>query len=206
MSGTNHIKPVKKRKIADPLKLTGADILGSAVDYKEEKKVVFEDGRYTTVLVNFSPIKIAKLLEDFGTFVVEYEQFKKEGNEEYDVGNIIDFLNLFVVLYFSTLAVKIPKTIQEKLDMFLQFMEHDVVEQIFDAFKDDQISKVYETFFKRIEEMQKIIKGNKKLREDLKVHFEGMELENKDIIRNVLFSDSDESVENTEVESGDLIG
>lgn len=203
MAGTQQIKPVKKRKTTDPLKLTGADILGSAVDYKEEKKVVFEDSRYTTVFVNFSPIKIAKLLEDFGTFVVEYEQFKKEGNEEYDVGNIMDFLNLFIVLYFSTLAVKIPKTIHEKLDMFLQFMEHEVVEQIFNEFDINQVSKIYETFFKRIEEMQKIIKGNKKLQDDLKVHFEGMQIENKEIIRNVLFGSEDE-VE--EVESSDPSG
>lgn len=163
-------------------KLTFQDILKESKKYDQFKKVTFKNGKWTEIYTNISNVKIQEMLNSFFSFINQLQRFRQIEGKQVNDSELLDFLNLHIVLHFTTLAIEIPEGIAEKVDLFEQIMKHDVLEECFESFEKSDIEKIYSRFYKLMEMTQDMIKNNEKYRTMFKEKIKEMDLENREII------------------------
>jgi len=174
----------------DSNKLTLGDILQDNNKYEVLNKVTFDNGFYTEIYAYFRPSTIDSLLESFASFLTDYEKTLGKFNEN----KIVDYLNLHILIYFSTLVNELPYTIEEKVSVFKQILDSEYAEKIFESFNREEVRKVFDRMWKKLDAYKEALKANSEMREKLKQYVRESDLENKQIIESVMFNEDGEDV------------
>lgn len=168
--------------------LTSEQLKKDNAKYDKLTTVTFSDSKYTSIYKHFSNPRIQDMLEDYGTFVADHE---KHGQLTEKM--VMNYLYIFIVLHFSTL-VEYDRTIafENKITLLNEMMKHDYVSELEEHFDKNEIAKVYDTMFKKLDQLQQAMKNSKEMRDKLLEKVEG--LENADLIKKVLLKESQDDV------------
>lgn len=167
-------------------------IIKDADSYDKLKKIRIDAG-VTEIYTNFSNSRIDEMLESFGGFIGEYSKHNKKLIES----KVIDYLNLHILLYFTTITDRTDFTYAEKSDVFEKIIKSRISEMIFDQFDKNDIGKCFERVFKKLETQKELINANVDIREQLIKQIEESDMENKDTILKVMFNKTGENIETT---------
>lgn len=178
-------KPRAKKEQINKTKLTLDTILDENKKYDELVVVNLEGVGYTEIYRYFSPQKIEAMFEHFSKFITEYQETIEVINEK----EVLNFLNIFILVHFSTLVEKLPETLEEKVDIFGKILNSEIAEKVAESFDKKEIAKITERMMKKFEAVQEMIKTNVETRGQLIDYVKNSKLENKDIILSTMFSD-----------------
>lgn len=170
------------------VKLSLDQIIKDDVQYDKLTTVTFENGSYTEVYAKFRPTKIDEMLLSLSEFMTEYEKTGLVIKEK----DIVDYTNLHMILFFSTLVGVIPTNISQKLEVFKKMLNNKLVEKTFESFDPAEVTNVFNVMNIRLESVQKEMETNVELRKQFRDKIESMNLENKDIINGFLFGEKDD--------------
>jgi hypothetical protein len=133
------------------MKLTLDHIVKEDEKYEQLVKVAFDNGTYTEIYKKFRPTRVEQMLEDFASFIDEYE---KTGKVMKDT-EAVQFISLHIVQYFSTLIDALPADIHEKISLYHKMLDSNLVEIILASFDENEVMKIYETIYKKLDMHQK---------------------------------------------------
>lgn len=157
-------------------------ITKDAAQYDKKIKIHFDNNTYTEIYKSFSNAKIDVMLDDLSSFMASYAtQIGQLPDHKF-----LDYLSLHIILHFSTLTDQSGYPFEEKVQLFEKMLQSDLTEQIFEAFPSSELSKVYERIFKKIEQYQLLLENNEAARSTLTNQIDQLNLENKDVIKEVL--------------------
>lgn len=162
-------------------KMTVDHLIQEAKTYDVLKKVTFEDGLYAEVYTNFSIVRMDDALEDYSKFIAEYSQHHPIKERK-----MIDYINLHILLWFTTLADPKPYSYEEKVQLFEIILKSKYAETIFLALDPQDIQKVYQRMFKKLEAIQELAQSNAEVRTQFLESLQSLDIENKDEIMNLL--------------------
>jgi len=165
--------------------LTLAHILEDDRKYGNTKRVSLNSNYYTEIDEHFRPTKIENLFLDFSNFVKDFTE--KVG--EFNHNKLLDYLNLHILLHFSTLtdADGFQGTFEEKIMAFDKILDNEMAEKVFDAFDKKELQRVYERMWKKIETYLTMINADKKMKKEVQNYIAKSNLENKDDIVQAMF-------------------
>lgn len=145
-----------RKKVTESI-LTLESLIENDGQYDEMVKVEFPDGRFTQVYKKFRITKVDELLKQFSQFVLDYSSKIEEIKEE----RVIDYLNLHILISFSTLSNGLPDSFEERVLLFEKLLDSKLAEQVFDAFEWDQVAYVYQRMNKKIgQHLDLLSRGN----------------------------------------------
>lgn len=151
--------------------------------YDELVKVSLDGVGFTEVYRRFSPQKIEALLEDFSDFIGEYESKIDSFTEK----EVLNFLNVFILLHFSTLVEEIPKSLEEKLDIFEKILNSEIAENVAEAFDKNEVAKITDRLTKKFEALKEIAKTDIETKNKIREYVKNSKMENKEIILSTMF-------------------
>jgi hypothetical protein len=169
-------------------KLSFDDIKNDDKQFDELIRVEFSNGKYTEIKAKFRPTDINKMLEDFSSFLSDYQKLDRVITNR----DILDYLNLHIVLHFSNIVGTVPTDIYEKVDLFQQILNSECGEAIMESFDKNEVVKVHTHMQKTMEQFMQMTETNKELKQQLKEKVSEMNLENKDIIMSTMFGEGGE--------------
>ncbi|REK76306.1 hypothetical protein DX130_04470 [Paenibacillus paeoniae] len=162
-------------------------LVQEAKEYDVLKKVSLDNGFYTEIYTHFSNVRIDDALEDYSSFIAEYSKHHPMKERK-----MIDYINLHILLWFTTLADSQDYSYEDKIQLFELILKSKYAEQIFQAFDSDDIQNFYQRIFKKLEAIQELAASNEEVRAQFIESVKSLNIENKEEIMNVFFkSDPD---------------
>ncbi|MFB5759105.1 hypothetical protein [Paenibacillus medicaginis] len=155
-------------------------------EYDTLTKITFNDGAYTEIYKKFKPEKVDVMLNDFASFIQDYE---KHGGSVNNDKEFVKYLYLFIVQHFSTLVQGLPSEFASRLNLLDKLTNNRYVLGLEEHFDKDELQYVYTTIFKKIEALQKMSEVDKELKNQMREKIESMELENEDIIKKIMLGE-----------------
>jgi hypothetical protein len=179
---------VAKAKQPKKVSLTLDKMKKDNKQYDKRQKIIFEDEQFSFITPIFSNVKLEEMFLDFGNFINDYENTGNQVDERL----IMNYMYLFIVLHFSELVeYDSEMSFENKITVLTEMMRHKYVAELESHFAEQEVQKVYDLMFKKLEMMQKMMKQNGQMKEQLLKELEGKNLKNWDTIKDVFFESED---------------
>jgi len=143
----------KKATAINPLKLSLGHIIDEDSQFDELITVTFDDGRFTEVYKIFREKRINEMMISFAEFIAELGELERVVTDQ----ESLDFLNLHIIQYFSTIVGKIPTDITQKLDIYNKMLDNQLIKKTFESFDETQIVRVYKAMTEKLELVNKLL-------------------------------------------------
>lgn len=152
--------------------------------YDKLKKVTFDNGIYTEVYEKFSNVRIDEMLEDFSNFISEYGKTRQLTDKK-----MIDYINLFILKWFSTCLDFKDNTFEESIVLFEKILKSSYSESIFMNFDKNEVSKVYTRLYQKFEIVKEVMAQSKDVKEQIKEYIMNNDIKNKEEFLKVLYGE-----------------
>lgn len=170
-------------------------LVKDAEQYDKLKKVTFENGMYTEIYEKFSNDRIDSCMDDCGKFISEYSKTRKINEEK-----IMNYTNLHILKWFSTALDYKTNSFEETVLLFDELKKSNYLELIFNSFDKQEVAKVFDRMFKKLQTLQEVYKANSDVRDQIKQQIMKSNVENKEELMKIFFNE-DVSVDGDTQES-----
>ncbi|MFD0587820.1 hypothetical protein ACFQZE_07380 [Paenibacillus sp. GCM10027627] len=174
-----------RQKRINQTKLGLQHIINENKKYEQLQRVTIDGIGFTETYKHFSPNRIEIMFDNFSKFINDYQATIGQMNEK----QTLDYMMLFIVLFFSTLVKSIPESFEEKLDIFEQILNSEIAEKVAESFDKNEVTKIMDRLMKKFEAIQQISKESTEMKNKLKEHVLNSNLENKELILKTMFND-----------------